>query len=259
MCVEQARYTVFWQPGCTSCLKTKELLTRNGIEFESVNVRTDPDALNRLASLGARSIPVIMRGAAWTYGQDLDDVARFIGAAPDRATLPAATLSVRIERLLSAAGRYTAGLPDVALETLLPGRSDRACADLAWHVPMIVAAFLAAVRGGILSFDYFEHRPTGEQRSRAALLSKQSDLAGQFMDWWRSAPDPLPVMVDTYYGRRPTATVLERTAWHMAQHVRQLESLLRHHGCEADGPLTDAELGGLPLPEGVWDPEIGKP
>ena len=26
------RYTVYWQPGCTSCLKTREFLRANGIE-----------------------------------------------------------------------------------------------------------------------------------------------------------------------------------------------------------------------------------
>ena len=259
MSVASARYTVYWQPGCTSCLKTKEFLRRNGIDFDSVNVRTEAGALERLGALGARSIPVIQRGSDWTYGQDLDDVARFIGVAVDRPRLSPSTLASRVQQLLAAAGRYTAALPDSALETLLPGRSDRACADLAWHVPMIVAGFLAAVDGGNLSFDYFEDRPTANLRMRDSLLSKQREIAARFEHWWLTKADLLPPLVDTYYGRRPTESVLERTAWHVAQHVRQLESLLHHHGVEPNGPLTDTELGGLPLPEGLWDPEIGKP
>jgi hypothetical protein len=31
--------------------------------------------------------------------------------------------------------------------------------------------------------------------------------------------------------------------------------LLRDHGIEPDGPLSDADLAGLPLPQKVWDDE----
>ena len=32
---------VYWQPGCSSCLKTKEFLLDNGVPFESINVLED--------------------------------------------------------------------------------------------------------------------------------------------------------------------------------------------------------------------------
>ena len=32
---------VYWQPGCSSCLKTKEFLIANGMEFDSINVLED--------------------------------------------------------------------------------------------------------------------------------------------------------------------------------------------------------------------------
>jgi glutaredoxin len=252
------QYAVYWQPGCTSCLKTKEFLTRHGIEFESINVRAAPAALDRLAELGARSIPVIARGKDWTYGQDLDDVARFVGVETDRPRLDFETLGLRLERLLAATRRITAQLPESSLETPLPGRADRAGADLAWHIAMIVAGFLAAAKGGILRFDFFERRPVGTERNLAEILSMQGKMAREFADWCQPAAQTHPDTVDTYYGRRSLASVLERTAWHVAQHVRQLESLLSGHGLPVDDPLTEAELGGLPLPEGVWDSEIGQ-
>jgi len=68
-----------------------------------------------------------------------------------------------------------------------------------------------------------------------------------------------PASVETYYGRQTLQGLLERTAWHVAQHCRQLESLLREASGGVDGPLTDRELGGLPLPEGLWDGELGAP
>jgi glutaredoxin len=250
-------FAVYWQPGCTSCLKAKEFLARHGIDYESINVRASPDAPARLAALGARSIPVIARGDDWVYGQDLDDLARFLGLDDERARLAPPALADRLERLLAAASRYTAQLPDGVLETLLPGRADRAGADLAYHVPMIVAGFLAAAAGGCLNFEYFERRPSGTDRLRPALVAAQRAVALRFADWWRASAAALPAEVDTYYGRRALATVLERTAWHVAQHARQLESLVRGTGQAPDGALGSAELDGLPLPEGLWDPEIG--
>jgi glutaredoxin len=251
------QYVVYWQPGCTSCLKTKEFLKRNGIAFESINVRADPDAGARLAALGARSIPVIARGAQWVYGQDLDAVARFLGVSADRTRLPVATLVLRIERLLAAVSRYTTQLPENVLETLLPGRADRAALDLAFHVPMIVAGFLDAARGGSLNFEYFERRPLRGQRNRAAVIATQQEIAADFRAWSQGDVANLPASLDTYYGPQPLAGALERTAWHVAQHARQLESLVAGAGLVPDGSLAADELAGLPLPEGLWDPEIG--
>jgi hypothetical protein len=59
--------------------------------------------------------------------------------------------------------------------------------------------------------------------------------------------------VQTYYGTRPFHEVLERTAWHAAQHTRQVMLMLGSHGIEPDGPLTAADLEGLPVPHEVWD------
>ena len=52
-----ARIKVFWQPGCSSCLRTKEFLTKQGIDFESINVHNNPAGMAELATLGARSVP----------------------------------------------------------------------------------------------------------------------------------------------------------------------------------------------------------
>ncbi len=250
------RYTVYWQPGCTSCLKAREFLATHAIDFESINVRATPGAEERLRALGARSIPVIARGQDWTYAQDLDDVARFLGIVVDRVRLPAATLIRRVCALLTAAARYTAQLPESVLETPLPGRTDRAGADLAFHVPMIVQGFLVAAKGGQLSFDVFERRPAGTARAVPELVTLQRETSQALERWWRDVAYAPPAAVDTYYGRQTLDSVLERTAWHVAQHTRQLESLAAGGGRLPEGALTDAELGGLPLPEGLWDPEF---
>jgi hypothetical protein len=61
--------------------------------------------------------------------------------------------------------------------------------------------------------------------------------------------------IDSYYGKQPLHNVLERRTWHPAQHVRQLMLLLRDDGIEPDGPLSEADFAGLPLPKKPWDDE----
>ena len=53
----------YWQPGCTSCLRMKEFLTKHGVAFVSVNVLEDKDAFAELTALGIRSVPIVRRGS----------------------------------------------------------------------------------------------------------------------------------------------------------------------------------------------------
>ena len=73
------RVRVFWQPGCTSCLRTKEFLTRHGVDYESINVHGNQAAMAELAKLGARSVPVVARGEKFVFAQAIGDVVDFLG------------------------------------------------------------------------------------------------------------------------------------------------------------------------------------
>src|ERR1051326_7349743 len=64
----------YWQPGCTSCLRMKEFLTRHGVPFVSVNVLEDEEGFAELAALGLRTVPIVRRGTDWANGQVLRDV-----------------------------------------------------------------------------------------------------------------------------------------------------------------------------------------
>ncbi len=66
----------------------------------------------------------------------------------------------------------------------------------------------------------------------------------------------LPAQLDTYYGTRPLHAVLERTAWHVAQHARQLDLVLGRSGVSGHMPLPAALLADLPLPKDAWDAEV---
>jgi glutaredoxin len=252
------KYTVYWQPGCTSCLKAREFLRSHGIEFESVNVRENPAAAAELARLGARAVPVIARDGRFVLGQDLEEIARFVGVHHQRERMPPPVLAARLVALLDAAAYYTRQIPATELHTTLPGRK-RTCLDLAYHVPMIVVAFLDACAGGCLTYEHFNRKPpericTGDD---AALVAER--LARSFGQWWSSNATALPKHVDTYYGQQSFAAVLERTTWHVAQHVRQMAAILERLGASPILEVPAALLDGLPLPTDVWDTELSLP
>ena len=246
---------VYWQPGCSSCLRAKEFLATRGIGYESINVRARPEAMEELASLGAQSVPVVARGGRFVFAQDLGDLARFVGVAFDRAQLPPEELVRRLDLILAATQRYLGQFSAADLEEGLPGR-ERTVLDLGYHIFVIPAAFLDAAHGARLTFDYFERTPGPDMRSAAQVAAYGQTVRDALATWWRSADAERLGTLDTYYGIHPSERVLERTAWHAAQHARQLMALLEQRGIGPDGPLGDAELDGLPLPEGVYDDEV---
>ncbi len=87
------------------------------------------------------------------------------------------------------------------------------------------------------------------------LIEVSCYVSEELAEWWRNTgPDEPANRVKTYYGEHEIGPVLERTAWHVAQHVRQLHALLTVKGATADAP-DPALLDGLPLPDAVWDDE----
>ncbi len=246
---------VYWQPGCTSCLRTKELLRSHGIPFESVDVAGDPAAMARLERLGARSVPVVARGSRYVYGQDLEAVARFVGIPAPAPGLEVPVLVSRLLALLDSAARLTEQLPENALGQTLPGR-DRTHLDLAYHVPQVVVAFLDAALGGRLTYEHFERRPPDHVRTAADAAGLTRSVSQALAVWWGANQARLPGTVDTYYGTQPLHTVLERTTWHVAQHARQLERLLELRDIAPRPALAPILLEGLPLPADVWDDEV---
>ena len=70
---------LYWQPGCTACLRMKEFFTRHGVDYISINVLTDTKELQELVQLAGRHIPIARRGNDWADGQVLSELARIGG------------------------------------------------------------------------------------------------------------------------------------------------------------------------------------
>lgn len=248
-----ARIKVFWQPGCSSCLRTKEFLTKQGIDFESINVHNNPAGMAELAELGARSVPVVALGGRYTLCQSFNDVVKFLDLKTKLMDpLPPEQLVAKLDLVLGAAARYTRQFSESQLREVFRNRN-RTPAGTAFHIFRVAEMGLQAAQQIELRFEGFNDVPpaewTGEDIANWGLQVRQ-----RLLDWWAQQTDrKLDYPVPTYYGQRPMHDVLERTAWHAAQHTRQLVIMLESHGTQADRPLTAEDLAGLPVPDEVWD------
>ena len=136
------RLKVYWQPGCSSCLKTKEFLLENGIEFESINVLEDETGFRDLEALGLRLVPVVASGSDWANGAVFRDVARIAGFKwQPHDMLAPGEIVIRINTILTAAGRYLSQIPETQLDTMLPHRP-RSYRQLSYHIFQIPQVFL---------------------------------------------------------------------------------------------------------------------
>ncbi|WP_431285695.1 DinB family protein [Humitalea sp. 24SJ18S-53] len=246
---------VYWMTGCSSCLRTKEFLTRHGVPFLSRNVLEDEAAYEELSHFGLKQVPIVTRGEAWANGQVLRDVARLCGIDYGvQKMLPVEEMRRRLDAVLAGAARYLAQMPDEALARMLPNRP-RSFAQLGWHIANIADAFLEHEDGIPLTFDSYMRVPEEKDATREKLIayceemrrrmSAWFDATGATLDWSRPA--------DVYYGEQTMHEFLERTVWHAGQHVRQLMWVLEGLGMSPDRPLGREIFDGLPMPVGVWD------
>ncbi len=249
------RVRVFWQPGCTSCLRTKEFLTRHGVDYESINVHGDDAAMAELAKLGARSVPVVARGEKFVFAQTIDDVIKFLDLkVRHQETLSPEALMRKLDLVLTAAARYIRQIPPAELDKPFRNRN-RPIRALAHHVFRIVEGFLESMQDGReLTYERIM-RDTPPSRGSADDIARYGEqVLARAKRWWAAYPDKSCAgPMATYFGEHAVHVVLERTVWHPAQHTRQLMLVLESLGIAPEHPLGEADLAGLPLPEKAWD------
>ena len=215
-----------------------------------------PGGWDALRALGADSVPVVAKGGSFTYGQNLADVAAFVGVAyDDTPALAPGELVQRLDRVLAAAQRLIRQLPADRLDDDVLERK-RTYRELAYHTFRIAEAFVEVTieaRGAIALADLTSQAPDSI-RTTDDIIVYGEGVRRLVQGWWAQEEDrECARIVPTYWGEQKLHLVLERMTWHPAQHVRQLAMLLEKFGIKPDRPLTDAELAGLPVPEKVWD------
>lgn len=255
----RAPLKVYWQPGCSSCLKTKEFLIDNGVEFESVNVLEDDNGFAELQELGLRLVPIVARGKDWANGAVFRDVARVAGFEwSGHDMLAPADMITRLNGILGGARRFASQIPGEQLDTLLPGRP-RTYRELAYHIFQIPDVFLNRVEHDApYTYEALVSKLPPEMATRDDLLDYADRVIERLTRWWENggADTDFTQPGRVYYGEVSLHEVLERTCWHSGQHTRQLMLVLEKLGLAPDDPLPDEAFAGLPMPRKVWDNEL---
>ena len=247
---------VYWQTGCTACLRTKEFLTRHGVAFISRDVLADKAAFEELSHFGIRQVPIVTRGNQMANGQILADVARVAGIAwGAQEIFPVPELDRRLQAILAGAQRYAEQLPDSSLEQLLPNRP-RSYANLVFHIFNIAECFLEHGEGIGLTYEAYNRVIHPGIKTKSALLAYARDVQNRTAQWTAMAGRTAnwSAKADVYYGDQTLHQFFERTTWHAGQHTRQLMWVLGAYlGISPDEPPDDAIFAGLPMPVAVWD------
>jgi hypothetical protein len=159
----------------------------------------------------------------------------------------------RLQRFLNAAIRLIPQMPDTKLSTEVPKRP-RSYRVLGHHIFRIPETFLEVAGGTTLAYENLTALPPGSMQTTADIVGYGADVKRRLTDWWAAKPDKSGrETVQTYYGPQMLHEYLERTTWHVGQHVRQWIMLLDMAGIAADRPLGQADFADLPMPSQVWD------
>jgi hypothetical protein len=249
---------VYWQPGCSSCLKTKEFLIKHGQAFESINVLDGEQGFKELAELGLKMVPIVRRGDDWANGAVFRDVARVAGFEwGGQVMLKPAEMVNRIDGILAGAQRFARQIPEATLDGMLPNRP-RSYRQLAYHVFNIPDVFLNRVEHDApYTYESLLSNLPPAMKTKQDLLDYGARVQKRFNDWWERAGKTTDFTQPgkVYYGDVTLHEVLERTGWHSGQHTRQLMLVVEKLGLTLDRPLTNGDFAGLPMPENVWDNE----
>ena len=214
----------------------------------------NPAGLDELRRLGARSVPVLSRGDDYVFAQNIGHVVKFLGL--NEATGPVLSpdqLIARVDVFLGAATRMIPQMPDAKLTTEVPNRP-RSYRVLGHHIFRIAETFLEVAHGATLEYNSLTARPPETMHTTADIAAYGADVRQRLAAWWAAKPDKSArETVQTYYGPQLLHEYLERTTWHVGQHVRQWNMLLGMAGIEADHPPGAADFANLPMPSQVWD------
>lgn len=247
--------TLYWMPGCSSCLRMKEFAQKQGFPHRLVNAVEEPGSAALLRGMGL-AVPAAVRGGEGVPGADLVAVARLAGIdyTPPEMLAPEA-LRDRCLRVLDVATSLVGQLSPDQLDYQEPDRP-RTLRQLALHIVMIMRGFVEIEDTNVFR-QGFEHitpeLDTGATRDD--VLGCADETRAGLVAWWEQvgAYDTFDRVVESPgAGHWTLHEAFERAVWHTAQHVRQLHYFIGERlGLEPADALSPGDVAGLPLPESI--------
>jgi glutaredoxin len=256
----------------------KTYLAVRGIDFEAIDITSEPSRLERLVALGARTTPVVAIGDRWVGGAAFDRLDEFVRtggasgaaraeeqtagtavgdvfAAGARVILDEPALLDRVDGFLHKAETYIRQIPPPRLNEPLPvrGEEGRTVRGLAYHIGQVARDPLRAANGVPIVKAMHEYDTPDDLDTADALADIVVEVRERLDEWWSSGVHPpADSVVDYFQGPYTIHGLLERCTWHVATHLRQLGWLLVEWGVNVDAGLTADEVRGLPMPRMVW-------
>lgn len=248
---DRAEISIYWIPGCSSCIKVKEFVTDHGLEFESLNVLEHPEAMEEVTAAGLRGVPAVRHGTRFAYAQSLDDVAELLGVKNGHTKLPVDVLLRRWDEVLEKTKGIVAAFDEEILQRRVIPQRERKIRELSVHTFQVAESFLRQVEDDTIDARAIYLDPRTDIKAKDDVLSYIDAIRDEYRDTFIVATsNRLPTHLNTHYGQQPFAQVLERGVWHTAQHARQLDFVAAGIGFELQIPQ---ELySGLPLPKRLW-------
>ncbi len=199
-------------------------------------------------------MPVLSRGDAWVFAQNLGHVVKFLGLNEKTGpVLSPDQLIARMDLILTAATRLIPQMPDAYLATEVPNRP-RSYKVLSHHIFRIPEVFLEVANGATLTYEALAGGPSDSMHGFSDIAAFGDRVRANVVAWWAAKADKSGREVfQTYYGPQTLHETLERATWHSGQHVRQWIMLLGMAGIAPDRLLTEADYAGLPMPLNAWD------
>jgi hypothetical protein len=217
----------------------------------------DAGGREKLLAFGVRNVPVVAKGDQFVFGQNLEDVAEFVGLhGTGHKPLPPEQLINKWVAVLRAVQRYVRQMPNERLNERVIDNRDRSIRLMGHHVFRIGEAFLETAVDGVEYAVQLANVPPKEGTfTTGDEIARYGDAVIQrLQQWWDGLADKsCRQKVKTFFGMQPIYMLYERSTWHSAQHARQLTAVLERFGIEPDGRLTPEDLAGLPLPERLWE------
>jgi hypothetical protein len=223
------------------------------VNFEVVDVMNDPGGRERLLALGVRGLPILARGKDYTFGQRIEDIARFVGIDYRAESLPPEALVPKWVAILRTGQRIMRQFPPAVLDERVHEARDQSIRHMGYHALRLGDAYLATAVEGVEDWLTISMEKPPADSSGADVAAYGDGVIERLQAWWDAQTDRSCAReVRTYSGVQSLREFLERQTWHSAQHIRQLTWRLERLGIAPDKPLTAAELAGLPIPEAIW-------
>ena len=184
--------SVYWKPGCSSCLKTKEYVEELGLEFESVNVLEDEAGFQEVLNSGLRSIPAVRLKDRYVYSQNLNDVANLLGVAHRQAALTPAQLLDRWDAILEKVPRLVEKFSEEELaKDVIPNRK-RTVKELFVHIGQIAHAFVEQLENGLIEIKPVHAYVDPSIVTKADVLAHLAARHAEWKAWRRRGEDKIP-------------------------------------------------------------------